>query len=89
MHFCYRRSVVAIQIRDVPEAMRDLLVHEARRRDQSLQAFLYDIVAREAASARNRELLESARENSRQRGSTVNADEILAALAEARESRGA
>lgn len=81
--------MVALQIRDVPDSVRDLLVQEARRREQSLQAFLYDVVAREAASARNRALLESARELSRQRGSGVDADEILAAIAEARESRGA
>ncbi|MFD3702596.1 hypothetical protein ACFWUP_05565 [Nocardia sp. NPDC058658] len=36
--------MVALQIRDVPEPMRDQLVALARRRGQSLQAFLFDLV---------------------------------------------
>ena len=81
--------MVALQIRDVPDSVRDLLTQEARRRDQSLQAFLFDVLAREAAAARNRALLESLRERPRASGSGASADEILAAVAEAREARGA
>lgn len=45
---------VALQIRNVSEATRDVLAAEARARGQSLQLFLADVLEREAASARNR-----------------------------------
>jgi hypothetical protein len=45
---------VAIQVRNVPEATRDVLAAEAEARGQSLQLFLADVLEREAASARNR-----------------------------------
>lgn len=45
---------VAIQVRNVPEAIRDALAAEAEARGQSLQLFLADVLQREAASARNR-----------------------------------
>lgn len=50
--------MVAIQIRDVPDDVRDALVREAARRDQSLQSLLMDILRREADSAKNLALLE-------------------------------
>ncbi|WP_410870353.1 hypothetical protein [Nocardia sp. A7] len=40
--------MVALQIRDVPEPLRDQLVALAQRRGQSLQAFLFDLVRDEA-----------------------------------------
>ncbi|MFE3541814.1 hypothetical protein ACFXK0_02445 [Nocardia sp. NPDC059177] len=40
--------MVALQIRDVPESLRDQLVALAQRRGQSLQAFLFDLVRDEA-----------------------------------------
>ncbi|MEV0059610.1 hypothetical protein [Nocardia sp. NPDC050718] len=40
--------MVALQIRDVPEPLRDQLVALARQRGQSLQAFLFDLVRDEA-----------------------------------------
>jgi antitoxin FitA len=48
---------VALQIRDVPEDIRDALADLARQRGQSLQAFLLALVAREARFARNLALL--------------------------------
>lgn len=87
MHLRYHPFMVALQIRDVPDSVRDLLVQEAQRREQSLQAFLFDIVSREASAARNRALLQSLRERSRSNGTGVNAEEIIAAIADARESR--
>jgi hypothetical protein len=45
--------MVAIQVRDVPDDVREALSAEAARRGQSLQFFLADVLAREAASARN------------------------------------
>ncbi|MFE6924583.1 hypothetical protein ACFVAV_26405 [Nocardia sp. NPDC057663] len=40
--------MVALQIRDVPEPLRDQLVALAQQRGQSLQAFLFDLVRDEA-----------------------------------------
>ncbi|MEO6532958.1 MAG: hypothetical protein ABIO06_05215 [Pseudolysinimonas sp.] len=45
--------MVAIQIRDVPERVREGLATEAERRGQSLQVFLMAVLEREAASADN------------------------------------
>lgn len=45
--------MVAIQIRDVPQRVREGLAAEAERRGQSLQLFLMDVLEREAASAEN------------------------------------
>jgi hypothetical protein len=44
---------VALQIRDVPEEVRDALAEMARQRGQSLQAFLLALVEQEARFARN------------------------------------
>jgi hypothetical protein len=40
--------MVALQIRDVPEDLRDRLAELARQRGQSLQAYLLDVVSDEA-----------------------------------------
>lgn len=53
--------MVAIQVRDVPDAVRDALSAEAERRGQSLQLFLTDVLAQEAASARNLAWVRAAR----------------------------
>lgn len=39
---------VALQIREVPDDVRDVLADQARRRGQSVQAYLLDVVSREA-----------------------------------------
>ena len=49
--------MVAIQVRDVPDAVRLALVREAESRGQSLQMFLLDVLEREGKNARNREAL--------------------------------
>jgi len=46
--------MVAIQVRDVPDAVRDALSAEADARGQSLQVFLQEVLAREARLAGNR-----------------------------------
>jgi hypothetical protein len=43
---------VALQIRDVPEDVRDALAEAAASRGQSMQAYLLDLVAEEARIAR-------------------------------------
>ncbi|MFF0631618.1 hypothetical protein ACFYTS_03895 [Nocardia sp. NPDC004151] len=40
--------MVALQIRDVPEELRDRLVVLAKQRGQSLQAYLFDLISDEA-----------------------------------------
>ncbi|HWH97738.1 MAG TPA: hypothetical protein VNS80_05175 [Pseudolysinimonas sp.] len=62
--------MVAIQIRDVPDAVRDALAGEAERRGVSLQSFLADVLEREAASARNLAWLRSVAERQRPQASS-------------------
>ncbi len=49
--------MVALQIRDVPDEVRDALVAQARARGQSLQAFLLELVRQQAQRANNAALL--------------------------------
>jgi antitoxin FitA len=49
--------MVALQIRDVPDELRDRLAEAARSRNQSLQAYLLNLLEREAASVENQQLL--------------------------------
>lgn len=51
--------MVAIQVRDVPESVRDDLARAARERGQSLQVFLREVLDTEARKSRNREFLRS------------------------------
>lgn len=48
-----------MQIRDVPDDVREILTREATRREQSLQLYLMDVLRREADSARNLQWLSS------------------------------
>ena len=82
--------MVALQIRDVPEDVRDTLVERARSQGQSLQAFLLALVEAEARRSRNRAVL--ARFDSRSDGSRVSAaetaDELRALRAERDQALG-
>jgi hypothetical protein len=53
----HNACMVAIQIRDVPEAVRDALAAQARARGQSLQAYLLELVEMQARRLRNTDLL--------------------------------
>ena len=44
---------VALQIRDIPEDVRDLIAERAARQGQSVQAYLLALVVREAGVLRN------------------------------------
>ena len=46
---------VALQIRDVPEAVRDVLAGEANQRGQSMQALLLSLITAEAKALTNAE----------------------------------
>lgn len=50
--------MVALQIRNVPDDVRDALAERARSRGESLQAYLLEMVTREAGWNRNVEILE-------------------------------
>ena len=49
--------MVAIQIRDVPDDVRDRLAAKAAARGQSLQAYLLQLVTDESERLSNREIL--------------------------------
>jgi plasmid stability protein len=50
--------VVALQIRDVPEDVRDAIAARAARQGQSVQAYLLALVQREGRLLRNAEAFE-------------------------------
>lgn len=50
--------MVALQIRDVPEDVRDALVTDAKARGQSLQMYLLDLVETRARRLRNPAVLD-------------------------------
>ncbi|RRD29941.1 FitA-like ribbon-helix-helix domain-containing protein [Actinomyces bowdenii] len=52
------KRTVALQIRNVPEEVRQALAERARRRGQSLQAYLLELVIREHSRASTIEALE-------------------------------
>jgi len=52
---------VVLQITGVPAEVRDVLSDEARRRGQSVQAYLLDLVEREARTLSNRHHVERTR----------------------------
>lgn len=55
--------MVAIQVRDVPDAVREALAAEADSRGQSLQVFLSEVLEREARLSRNRAWLTEIRDS--------------------------
>jgi hypothetical protein len=74
--------MVALQIRDVPEDVRDELVAQARARGQSLQAYLLDLVETQARRRQNAVILDRFRDRSD--GSVSAPGEMSAELAAGR-----
>jgi antitoxin FitA len=83
----HNTCVVALQIRDVPEDVRDALVAQAKARGQSLQSYLLELVETQARRLRNTEIL--GRFAGRSDGSRVLSGETSAELAEQRQQSGA
>jgi hypothetical protein len=54
--------MVSIQVRDVPEQVRDILAEVARSRGLSMQAYLLAVLEEDARRARNVMLLRQIRE---------------------------
>lgn len=79
--------MVAVQIRGVPEDIRQTLADRAAARGQSLQAYLLAVVTAEARRSANLALLE--RFDDRHDGSHLSAAEVTDALDQVRAERQA
>jgi hypothetical protein len=79
--------MVALQIRDVPEDLRDRLSELARQRGQSLQAYLFDVISDEARRQDNLAVLD--RFGKSAYGSRLDPADINDALRRARAERDA
>lgn len=77
--------MVALQIRDIPDDARDALTRRARAKGQSLQAFLREMVLREAAFDHNVALLDAIA--TWRRESPASGQDVLDALDAARRDR--
>ncbi|HEX5597928.1 MAG TPA: hypothetical protein VFX61_18230 [Micromonosporaceae bacterium] len=75
--------MVALQIRDVPEEVRDALAAHAKSRGQSLQAYLLELVETQAQRLRNTAVLD--RFAGRSDGARALPGETAADLADQRE----
>ncbi|PSL02797.1 hypothetical protein CLV30_109104 [Haloactinopolyspora alba] len=64
---------VALQIRDVPDEVRDTLASVAAERGKSMQAYLLEVISREARLSRNRHVFD---ERASQR-TPLDVDEIV------------
>ena len=76
--------MAAIQIKDVPDEVRDILAAEARRSGKSLQAHLLGLLEKEARFARNREIVAQ----TPLPGAKLTVEEIVAVVREARGDGG-
>ncbi|WP_448061097.1 FitA-like ribbon-helix-helix domain-containing protein [Cellulomonas hominis] len=77
--------MVAIQIRDVPDDVREQLTQRARAKGQSLQAFLREVVLREASFTHNVAVLDAAA--AWRKGSATTGQDVLDVLDDARHLR--
>ena len=73
----YSGCMTHLQIRDVPDDVRDALAQRATERGQSLNRYLRDVVVREAAFADNRVLIDAV--VARRGRSRFTAEDVLAA----------
>jgi len=79
--------MVALQIRDVPEDIRQTLAEQAAARGQSLQSFLLTLVTDKARRSMNLTVLEHF--SARHDGSNLSTAEVTESLNRARAERGA
>jgi predicted transcriptional regulator len=79
--------MVALQIRDVPEELRDRLSELAGQRGQSLQAYLFDVISDEARRQDNLAVLSRFAKGSH--GTRLTPDDIGSALQAGRAERDA
>ncbi|MQA88529.1 MAG: hypothetical protein GEV03_28930 [Streptosporangiales bacterium] len=77
--------MAVLTIRDVPDDVRDVLSRDARERGQSLQAYLLNVLERQADFSRNRQLIaEIDRDLSRGGGAGPDAPDSAELLDQAR-----
>lgn len=81
----HNECMVAIQIRDVPEDVRDALAAAAKARGQSLQAYLLDLVQAQAKRLNNMSVLD--RFAGRSDGTRSIPGETSAEIADERQAR--
>ena len=81
----YNACMVALQIRDVPDDVRDALAERARQAGQSLQGFLLEVVVREASFGRNVAVVGALPQWTT--GTGVTGDDVLSALEAGRAQR--
>lgn len=79
--------MVAVQIRHVPDEVRDALTAEADRRGESLQTYLHDVLVREASAANNRALVRRWMSEPAAARLTVDVSELIAQQRHDRERR--
>jgi hypothetical protein len=84
MHNAY---MVLIQIRDVPEPVRDELARKAIAAGQSMQAYLLGELTRLAERPSMAEIVRRAQARAKATGSTVTMDDAVAAVRAARDRR--
>lgn len=82
---CIIACMVALQIREVPEELRDRLSELARQRGQSLQAYLFDVLSDEARRQDNLAVLDRFSKGSY--GTRLSPADILGALDAGRAER--
>jgi plasmid stability protein len=73
---------VAIQIKDVPEEVRDAIAARAAARGQTTQAYLRALLEREFRAERNKHLLDSL---TRHRSLDLSAEEVVREIQRGRE----
>ena len=78
----YACMTVSLQIRDVPEVVRDGLAQRARQRGQSMQAYLLELVTSDHAYARNIDTFKATQGTRTQ----VDSDVVMQIVAEGREA---
>ena len=79
---------MTLSIRDVPDDVREALTQDAREHGQSLQAYLLELLKREAGFRKNLEVVARARRDlALHSGSGVEASDIVEAIHQAREER--
>jgi hypothetical protein len=76
-----------IQIRDVPESVRDELARKATAAGQSMQAYLLAELSKLAERPSMAEIVRRAQARARATGSTVTMDDAVAVVRDARDHR--
>jgi antitoxin FitA len=83
----HNECMALIQIRDVPESVRDELARKAATAGQSMQAYLLGELTKLAERPSMAEIVRRAQARANATGSTVTMDDAVAAVRAARDRR--